>query len=170
VSPLLVRVADSGDADILAGFSCSRGEWYEDEVDNFIREHALDYAGSRALLDHQLLLFVRGDELVAVGAHEQALLSGGLTGTHLAIVAIALPHQGTRLEDGGRLSDFVLAALLSDARNADARNEPPRDPYVHAVVAYENDRSLTVLRRRGFADEERDTVDPRYVHLYARIV
>ena len=166
----VVRVAAASDAALLAGFTCSRGEWYEDEVEDFISHHALDYAAWRAPLDHQLLLFLSGDELVAVGAHEQALLKGGLTGTHLAVAAIALPHQGAKLDDGGQLSDFVLDTLLSDAGAAAARGAPSRAPVAHALVARDNDRSLAVLRRRGFADEEFDAVDPRYVHLFARIV
>lgn len=168
VAPV-VRVAAASDATLLTAFVCSRGEWYEDEVQDFIRHHALDYAAWRAPLDHQLLLFVSGDELVAVGAHEQTFLAGGLTGTHLAVAAIALPRQGAKLDDGGRLSDFVLDALLGDAGAAAARGAPTRDPVAHALVATHNDRSLSLLRRRGFGDEQVD-VDPRYVHLYARIV
>jgi hypothetical protein len=170
VPPPVVRVAAAGDAALLAAFTCSRGEWYEDEVEEFIRDHALDYASWRAPLDHQLLLFLSGDELVAVGAHEQALLKGGLTGTHLAVAAIALPHQGAKLDFGGRLSDFVLDALLGDASAAAARGALTRDPVAHALVAADNDRSLALLRRRGFDDEQVDAVDPRYLHLYARIV
>jgi hypothetical protein len=165
-----VRVATASDADLLAAFSCSRGLWFEDEVEEFLQRYALTYAAERAPLDHQLLLFVDDDELIAVGGHEQALLPGGLVGTHLTVAAIDLSHQGAKLTDGGRLSDYVLDALLGDALDAEARGAVRREPIAHALVARENGRSLAVLNRRGFGDPRVDSFDARYVHLYARIV
>jgi len=66
------------------------------------------------------------------------------------------PHRALELRspDGGSRPDPPPAGTLG----------------AHALVARDNDRSLAVLRRRGFADEEFDAVDPRYVHLFARIV
>lgn len=170
MGPPSVRVATASDADLLAAFRCSRGLWFEDEVEEFIQRYALEYSARRSDADHQLLLFLSDDELVAVGAHERVSLTGGVTGTHLAVGAIALAHQNTRLDDGGRLSDYMLDALLGDARRAEERGREARDPYAHALVAHENDRSLAFLRRRGFGDEHSDRDDPRYVHLYARVV
>lgn len=165
-----VRIAVPTDAAVLAAFSCSQGAWYEDEVEDFIRNHSLAYADHAVQIDHQLLLLETPTAgLVAVGAHEQALMKGGMTGTHLAVGAVAVPYQGQMLDDGTRLSDLLLDVLLSDASSAPARGATPRAPAVHVVVANENARSLSFLRRRGFGDDEPDSLDSRYSHLYARI-
>lgn len=163
-----MRVAAAGDGNLLGAFSCSRGLWFEDEVDAFIQEHALEYAAWRAPLDHQLLLIFLDEELVGVGAHEQAPMSDGSLGTHLAVGALGLAHRGTALADGRRLSDFLLDALIIDASTAAERGQPPRTSRAHALVALENDSSLAFLRRRGFVDERVDS-DERYVRLYAEI-
>jgi hypothetical protein len=158
-----VRVAEPGDARPLGMFECSTGVWYEDEVEEFIQRHALAYARHRADLDHRLLLFETGREaLVAVGAHELAVFRRGqerLSGSYLVVGAIAVAYQGARLEDGTRLSNFLLDAVLSDARRFD------RGSIVHARVARENVRSLALLRRRGF-EREIAASDPRYIDLF----
>jgi RimJ/RimL family protein N-acetyltransferase len=161
-----VRVAEPTDVPLLGAFDCSRGEWYEDEVEEFIRRHALAYAGTRRHLDHRLLLYETDAEgLVAVGAHELADFRRGgehITGTYLVVGAIALPYQGARLEDGTRLSDFLLDALLGDARGFD------RGPVIQTRVARDNERSLALLRRRGFS---REIIPPgsRYVDLFGHV-
>lgn len=158
-----VCLAEPSDAPLLRAFRCSTGAWYEDEVEEFLQRHALAYARQREDLDHRLLLVETEREgLVAVGAHELAVFRRGhdrLSGSYLVVGAIALPHQGARLDDGTRLSDFLLDAVLGDARRFD------RGSVVRARVARENARSLALLRRNGF-EREIAASEPRYVDLF----
>jgi hypothetical protein len=161
VSKPWVRLAVGSDQKLLQRFRCSTGIWYEELVDEFVRERAL----ARALegqLDFRLLL-VETDAvgLVAVGAHHwRAYELAGTTfdGTYLVVAAIALPFQGARLTSGERLSDFVMKALLNDARDRG------RGDLITVLVARENARSLALCRRFGI-DAELPSPDPAYLHL-----
>ncbi len=163
-----VRIAFPTDAALLGAFECSTGSWFEDDVERFIRQHALTVASLHAHWDHQLLLFLVDDDLVAVGAHEQIVMTDGDLGTHLVVIGISREHQGALLEGGVRLSDFVLDTLLRDALHPELREADTRLPRVHAVVAKENVRSRAFMERRGF-DDDRDDDDPRYLHYYATV-
>lgn len=156
-----VRLTVASDEELLRRFRCSSGVWYEDYVEQFVTQRAL----ARALdgrLDFRLLLFETAIEgLVAVAAHHWRAYEVGETtidGTYLVVAAIALPFQGGRLGSGERLSDFVMNALLSDARDRS------RGDLVTALVARENERSLALCRRFGIS-AQLPSPDPAYVHL-----
>jgi hypothetical protein len=89
-------------------------------VERFITERAL----ARALegrFDFRLLLFeTEAEGLLAVGAHHWRAYEVGqstVDGTYLVVGAIGVPFQGAQLETRERLSDFLINALLSDARD-----------------------------------------------------
>ena len=95
------RLARSSDAASLSSFGCSTGTWYEDEVEQYLQTRAMDVWRVRGPhLDHRLLLFEQGHEIVAVAAHEVMDLRapGGvtLTGTHLTVLALAADTKGAR--------------------------------------------------------------------------
>lgn len=161
VSEPRVRLAFASDEELLRDFRCSTGVWYEDLVERFVTERAL----ARALdgrFDFRLLLFeTNADGLLAVGAHHwRACEVGGTTvdGTYLVVAAIVLSFQGGRLEGEERLSDFVMNALLSDARDRG------RGDLVTVLVARENARSLALCQRFGI-DAELPSPNPAYVQL-----
>src|SRR5205085_9648696 len=97
ISEPRVRLAGASDQELLQRFRCgSSGVWYEELVEEFVRERAL----ARALdgrLDFRLLLFEADDEgLIAVGAHHWRAYELGETtvdGTYFVVAAIALPSR-----------------------------------------------------------------------------
>jgi hypothetical protein len=137
----------------LRTFRCSsHGRPYEDEVEVYIQEGALNTALS-GRLDHRLLLIeAPEDGLVAVVAHHSKEYphpdDQSISGTHLVVIAVELRFQGTVLTDdrGARLSDFVMDAMLADA---DARG---RGSVVTALVAAANSRALALCERAGLVE------------------
>jgi hypothetical protein len=106
--------------------------------------------------------------LVAVGSHEQDLLTDGLNvlhGTLLECAAVTLELRGARLpdvdpldEDGATvtLGRYLIEVMLSDVVDLD------RLPVARTVVARENRRSLRLCDRVGIRSERPDP-DPRFV-------
>lgn len=102
-----------------------------------------------------MLLYTVDSELIAVGAHQAGhLVTSEIRGTEvtdvkdtnaaqLVVLAITTSLQAARLRSGGRLSDHLMRDLLTDAlrvREAEA---------AFALVATENQRSLTMCERNG---------------------
>jgi hypothetical protein len=161
VSEPRVRLAVASDEQLLRHFRCSTGVWYEDSVERFVTERALARALDARLDFRLLLLETDAEGLLAVGAHHwRAYDVGGATvdGTYLVVAAIALAFQGARLGSDERLSDFVMNALLSDARGRG------RGDLVTVLVARENARSIALCQRFGI-DAELPSPNPAYVHL-----
>lgn len=169
------RYLGPADRDLLAAFCCSRGSWYEDRVEQFIREQLADYHEWRAShTDHQMIgleLPERG--LVAVTAHEEDLIVDGtteVTSTYWEVAAVATGLQGAVLPqvpayESGRpvtLGRHLAAAALSSIVDTG------RHPLVRAVVARENTRSLALCSRIGLL-KEREDEDPEYVQRWGVI-
>jgi hypothetical protein len=144
-----VRVADLDDDEALTSFRCSRGRWFQREVEEFINAELpkrLDSEETRTLLFHS------GEELIAVGAHQPGVLiiaedPGQVQAAHLLLLALTERLQIGRLGDGTRLSDYVLRTLLRDALRTH------RTGVAFAIVAIENQRSLTMCERNGLTSQ-----------------
>jgi hypothetical protein len=149
---LVVREARESDDDALAGFSCSTGPWFEDEVEHHIRVDALACAlASDGPLSYRLLLFEEDGKLCAVGAHQPEFitLSTGtvLPATRLVVLGLSLDCQGRVTADGERYSDVALSGLMRDAL---MRND---SDVLTTLVALENARSQRLCRRVGLTSE-----------------
>ncbi|HEV2999667.1 MAG TPA: hypothetical protein VGW75_02920 [Solirubrobacteraceae bacterium] len=170
------RYLGEGDRDALARFRCSRGAWYEEDVERFVATRLVDYHESRRRdTDHTVIgLELPQHGLVAVGAHEEDLTRDGdllLTSTYLELAAVSLPFQGGVLTDAEPLDPdgkavsvgrWLAEVLLSDNANR------KRDPVVRAVVARENRRSLALCDRIGLR-HVRDDEDTRFVQRWGAI-
>jgi hypothetical protein len=160
--PPKVRVAREADAEALAGFRCSRGRWFQREVEDFI---ANDLPGRIVSGEVRVLLFHVGDELAAVAAHQPATLviaedPGAVAAAHLVAVAIAERLQRATIAGKDRLSDHVLQALLRDALRTH------RTSVAFGIVAVENQRSLSMCERNGLASQT--LINARYARATGR--
>jgi hypothetical protein len=169
------RYLGPADRDLLAAFRCSRGSWYENRVEQFIREQLADYHEWRAPhTDHQMIGLELPDRgLVAVAAHEEDLVVDGrtqVTSTYWEIAAVATELQGAVLpqvpayepERPVTLGRHLAAAALSSIVDTG------RHPVVRAVVARENARSLAMCSRVGLLAEREDE-DLQYVQRWGVI-
>jgi hypothetical protein len=145
-----VRTARSTDAEAVAEFACSTGQWFEDEVEHQIRVDALRRAEAHGE-EYRLLLFEEDGRLWAVGAHQPELLvmtSGDELGaTRLVALAIAIEQQETSLPDGSGYSDWALAGLIRDALLHRGLRT------LASIVARGNVRSQRLCRRHGLTSE-----------------
>jgi hypothetical protein len=137
----------------MARFQCSTGPWYEQEVESFIRQRALEQAITLAE-DYRLLVAFDRDRLLGCMAHHQEMLltsdgsrSGPIFATRLHVLAIATHYQRSRLGDGTRLSDKLMSTLIADAL------ETRRNPVLTGIVALENLRSVTLCERHGLRSQ-----------------
>lgn len=160
------------DRSALASFICSTGPWYEAEVQTFIQTGALRrHLWRQPHTDHRLLVLeTDAHGIIAVGSHEERdgeFAGQAMTITYLESGAVRMDCQGALLpdvppfEDGRPVSvgRYLMEALLSDSAERD------RDPYIRAVVARQNYRSLRLCARLGLTDK-RDDQDERYVELF----
>jgi len=164
------RYLGTGDQELLAAMRCSTGEWFEDDVEKFIRERlAGRHEWRRLHADHAIVGLELDDlGLVAVGSHEEDLVTDDgeiVTSTYLESAAVRLDLQGALLPDVEPLDEdqapvslgrYLLEALLSDV--ADRQ----RAPIVRAVVARQNRRTLRLCTRAGLVHERAD-FDRRFV-------
>lgn len=136
---------------MLTTFRCSTGRWFQDDVEQFINGKS-----EQKLLipERHVLLFTHDTQAVAVAAHQQGrlLMTDGtdvrdVRAAHLMVVAIAEPLHGAVLPEGGRLSDHVMQELLVDAQRTH------RTEMVFAIVALDNQRSLTLCERNGLTSQ-----------------
>lgn len=160
---LTIREATDDDAAALADFTCSTGAWYEDEVEAYIRSTAIAHA--REKHGYRLLTAYDGLRLSAVMAHADEALAFPEGDTWIAarlqVLAISCDDQGRSLGARGRLSDVLVATLISDAM------ESHKTDLVTAIVAAENTRSLSVCERNGLRSQIQ--YSPGYVRLTARM-
>jgi hypothetical protein len=138
--------ATPGDARALAELRCSRGAWYENEVEAYVNNEMPKLLSHEAMFNRQLLV-MEGDNVIGCCGHQlDALRMDGEKDVflaRLAVMAFDLRHRGRELADGGRLSDAVFKALASDA----VKGHPGKA--LTAVVAGDNYRSLAMLERNG---------------------
>jgi len=152
-----VRPAVKSDRGALEDFTCAPEvcpPWLR-QIQVFLRAHALPASHRRANSnDHALMLVEQHDPplligVVSLGRYRTIGVDGWLIDT----AAVALAWQGSRLNDGRRASDVVLAAAFDHIRSADADRLPAT---VFANVHRDNGRSIGVLRRNGFIGFEPD--------------
>jgi hypothetical protein len=159
-----IREAAASDAEALAGFRCSTGRWFQDEVEAFINaelRQRLRAAQARVLLFHV------ATELVVVAAHQSATLviaedPGEVHAAHLLVLAITPRLHTAVLREGDRLSDYAMRVLLSDALHSHDTD------VAFAIVAIENQRSLAMCERNGLSSQT--IIDRRYARATGRFV
>jgi GNAT superfamily N-acetyltransferase len=141
-----VRLAGKDDEEDLSEFHCSSGLDCEEDVEKFLQARAIEMVRSE-VADYRMLLAYCEDDLAGVVAHhiDPLTLEDGeiLMATRLHVLAVAPAYRGTVFEDGTRLSDALLANAVEDASKRRQSN------VFTAIVANENDRSLTMLERLG---------------------
>lgn len=129
-------------------------------MESFVRHRALDQALTLPG-HHRLLLAFDGDRLICcMGHHLELLLWGSgspVVAARLQLLAITVEDQGRRLEGGMRLSDMVMATLISDAI------ETRVTEVLTAVVAQDNLRSVALCQRHGL--RSRVGYDARHIRL-----
>ena len=165
---LTVRAATQADRELLAAFSCSTGEPWEDLVEQQIRGPLSSrYLASPRYFDGRLLLGLDGDgALLVVGAHhiEPALVPDvGYT----EVIAVALGARGTLVElphgESVSLGQFMLLVIFQQMRRLGRH----RRTFVR--VDRRNARSLALLDRAGMTDERDDPDDPRLVRRWGEL-
>lgn len=161
----LVREAREDDADDLNQFTCSTGQPFEDEVEEFVRDDCLHCAMSGEHHGYHLLLVHERDHLVACTSyHSEPLPIDGLDKPEMAtlihLLAISLSHQGRRLDDGSPFSDAVLQTAIFDGL------EKGNSDIATAIVAQDNLRAMAVLERNGLTSQI--AYGPSYVRLTGR--
>lgn len=147
---LSTRSAAKDDGPILADFHCSSGEWFENEVEEYLNQKAINQVIRDGGMHYRLLLTLKEEQLVACAGHhlEPLLIDHGESGkivefVRLHVLAISSDFQGRKLEDGTALADGVLRLAVADA--VETHGEKP----LTGIVANENYRSKAVLERNG---------------------
>ena len=165
---LTVRAATQADRELLAAFSCSTGEPWEDLVEQQVRGPLISrYLATPPYFDGRLLLGLdRGGALLVVGGHhiEPSLIPDvGYT----EVIAVALEARGTLVELplGGSVSlgQFMLLVIFRQMRRLGRH----RRTFVR--VDRRNARSLALLDRAGLTDEQDDPDDSRLVRRWGEL-
>jgi hypothetical protein len=165
---LTVRAATRADRELLAAFSCSTGEPWEDLVEQQVRGPLIArYLSSPPYFDGRLLLgFDQTASLLVVGAHhvEPSLIPDvGYT----EVVAVALEHRGTLVDlpQGQRVSlgQFMLLVIFGQMRRLG------RHPRTFVRVDRRNARSLALLDRVGLLQEQPDPDDEQLVRRWGEL-
>lgn len=157
-----------------SGFDCATcspngGNVHESEIENYLRNHAVDQMEwCSAHNDHRLLLLIDPDgNLAGAVAHEQSELKvrgEEVAARRLVAVGLRLELRGSSLGEH-RLSSHLLAGAVRDMAG-----EPPE--LLTARVAICNPRSRELLDRHG-CNLELSQQDPLYhdvVGVYEQVV
>jgi hypothetical protein len=167
---LRIRVARSDDLKTLAAFRCSRGEPWEDEVEQQIRgplPRRYLWPQLPALDPRLLLTFHRRDErLVAVGAHHIEPRVVQVTISYLEVIAVDLAARGTLVETEGQpitLGHFMFEALITDMLQRE------RHPVTFARADRRNEKSLKLCERIGLNDVRELPGRPDLVELWGDV-
>jgi hypothetical protein len=162
--PPTVAVVAPGDRERLSEFTCSTGRAFEDEVQDWIREHAFDEAESaRAEANYRLVVFDVGEDLAAVAAYHVGEHDGDAI-VVIRAVALSTDYQGEEIEGRGKLADFVATAIANDAAT-----RPTALPVARAKVHRDNARSLAFCERMGLRTHSLDETDPDYLLCFGKI-
>ncbi len=157
-----MRPIEEVDSEALANFQCSRGRWFQDEAESFIRTELFQRweAG-----ETQGLVFGMDAELLAVAAYRRGTLiiaedPGELEAAELVVLATSESLTAATIADDGRLSDYVMRTLIGEAVRF------YRADFAYGLVAVENQRSLTMCERNGLVSQTR--VNARYARVLGR--
>jgi L-amino acid N-acyltransferase YncA len=149
---IVVRPAGQGDREALEAFACSRGLWYEDEVERYIRGRA--FAEFERVDGYELLVAEEDSRLIGVMAYVPELAraeeADWILIVRLQVLAIALEDQRRVLESGRRLSDALLQTLIAQAVEYSVGGA------LTAIVARDNVRSINLCERNG--------IDSQFAH------
>jgi ribosomal protein S18 acetylase RimI-like enzyme len=149
-----MRDATERDAPRLSRFNCSRGAIHEDEVQQFVRQQAIGWMLATKR-EHRLFVVLEQARLIAVaGCSAETLLIQeddvrfrSKVVTRLQVLALSLKDQGRTCSDGRRISDLVIASLMTEALGANERHT------LTALVAKDNLRSIALLERHGLRSQ-----------------
>lgn len=165
---LTVRAATNADRELLAAFSCSGGDPWEQVIEEQVRGPLISrYLSAPPYFDGRLLLGMDpAGSLLVVGAHrtEPSLVPDvGYT----EVVAVALQARGTLVElpQGERVSlgHFMLLAIFRQMRRLGRH----RRTFVR--VDSRNARSLALLDRAGLTEEQPDPDDGQLVRRWGEL-
>ena len=146
----------------LSQFTCSRGEWFADEVEQFVRHDLLPWQGdpAHAAFDRRALAVFHDGDPIAVVAHEiltELSRDDGtpLEGIFLPVVAIAADYQGAEIQSDSamKLSEYLRRVIRNDVRQGQL---------VAGIVATDNVRSLRMCTTWNLRQEIAAS-DRRYV-------
>ena len=131
----------AGDGDRLAGFTCSTGQPFEDEVEAWIGTRASAWLNDipRTTFQRRALgLLEEGDDLVAVVAW-QDIVRVDLEGIWLEVLAVATSHQHSGR--GRQVYDLTIDHLGTIDRDGD---------HIAGLVHGDNRRSQRLLTEVGW--------------------
>jgi len=132
----------AGDAERLAGFTCSTGLPFEDEVETWIRTQATSWLNDipRSTFQRRVLALIEeGDDLVAVVAW-QDIVRVDIEGIWLEVLAVESSHQ--HAGQGRRVYDLLVAHLHTIEREGG---------HLAGLVHRDNDRSKRLLGDVGWS-------------------
>jgi hypothetical protein len=129
---------------LLAGFICSRGDWYDDDVQHCVRTQLTTYDDTSI----RTLLFFIGDYVAGVVCHQARVDSKLGSGDEILLLALSCQSQGSIVATGGKLSEYVLRAALRDAQTL------AWGSFFWAQIACDNKRSLNLFHAVGFVDQQ----------------
>ncbi len=159
---IVLRPAAEGDRAALESFACSRGAWYEQDVERYVRGRALDDAFR--VPGYALFVAEQGERLLGCMAYMPEMLEVEeqhlIAAARLHVLAIASTDQGRVLDSGRRLSDALLQTLIAKATPTSIEG------VLTAVVARENVRSIRLCERNGLSVQI--AYDARHVRVVRR--
>lgn len=132
----------AGDGARLAGFTCSTGQPFEDEVEAWIRTQATLWLNDipRTTFQHRVLALIEeGDDLIAVVAW-QDIIRVDIEGIWLEVLAVESSNQ--HAGQGRRAYDLVVEHLRTIERDGD---------HLAGLVHRDNDRSKRLLGAVGWS-------------------
>lgn len=165
---LQIRGVTAGDRELLAKFTCSSGEPWEEVVQSQIRGPlASRYLSTPPYFDGRMLVGLddRG-ELLTVGAHHiEPSLSPDVGYTE--VVAVALGERGTLVELPNTapisLGHFMMLTIFGQMLRLG------RHPRTFVRVDRRNTRSLALFDRVGLSEERADLQDERLVQRWGEL-
>jgi hypothetical protein len=165
---LQVRGVTDGDRELLAKFTCSSGEPWEDVVQRQIRGPLTSrYLSTPPYFDGRMLVGLDGrGELLLVGAHHiEPLLSPDVGYTE--VIAVALRARGTLVELSNTepisLGHFMMLTIFKQMQRLG------RHQRTFVRVDRRNTRSLALLDRVGLREERDDLQDERLVQRWGEL-
>ena len=131
----------AGDGGLLAGFTCSTGQPFEDEVEVWIRTQATLWLNDipRTTFQRRVLALIEeGDDLIAVVAW-QDIVRVDIEGIWLEVLAVESSHQ--HAGQGQLAYDLTVDHLRTIQREGD---------HLAGLIHRDNDRSKRLLGEVGW--------------------
>jgi hypothetical protein len=167
-SELAIRAITNADREVLAEFTCSSGEPWEEQVQDQIRGPLPSrYLTAPPYFDGRMLLgFSPFGELLVLGAHHIEPSFAEDVG-YTEVIAVALAARGTLVElprdDPVSLGQFMLLTIFRQMLRLG------RHPRTFVRIERHNIRSLRLATRAGLCEERDDPEDPDLVQRWGRL-